>query len=158
SVTAGSGTSFQTGTVATALPLALQVVVTDARGNPVPDGRVATFVVTSGGGTLTQATATTVNGVATTSLTLGATVGTNTVVASVAGFSTQVTFFATGNPGAPAQLVFTRQPANGHAGPVGEVDVTIEDAFGNVVTNPDFTINMSLGTHYNASFLQGDAH
>ncbi len=72
----------QTGAAGQQLPGALTVKVTDANGNPV-SGVSVTFSVTAGGGTISAASATTDSqGLASTRLTLGASAGTNTVVAS----------------------------------------------------------------------------
>jgi hypothetical protein len=80
------------------------VKVTDASGNAAA-GVVVTFAVTSGGGSITGATPTTnASGIATAGVwTLGATPGTNTLTATVAGLSgSPVTFTATGTT--PFQL------------------------------------------------------
>jgi hypothetical protein len=72
----------QTGAAGGALPAPLTVKVTDASGNPV-SGINVTFVVTGGGGSLSASqVATNSSGLAFTTLTLGSSVGTNTVVAS----------------------------------------------------------------------------
>ena len=84
----------QTGAVDSLLPQALTVEVTDAFGNPVP-GVTVTFAVASGGGQVSTTAATTnSSGVATTSWTLGPSVGAQSVVAFVAGLQ-PVTFDAT---------------------------------------------------------------
>ncbi|MBI2283334.1 MAG: Ig-like domain-containing protein, partial [Bacteroidetes bacterium] len=72
---AGNGQNIPVSTAAKILPA---VLVTDASGNPVA-GVTVTFAVTSGGGAVTGATATTnANGIATVgSWTVGATAGTN---------------------------------------------------------------------------------
>jgi hypothetical protein len=75
----------QSGTVGTALPLPFVVIVRDANNNPV-SGVSVTFAVTSGGGALSVTTTTTgSDGKASTVLTLGTTVGTNTVTATSTG-------------------------------------------------------------------------
>ena len=71
------------------------VTVLDQDGNPL-EGATVTFVVSTGGGTLTAETATTdANGRAATTLTLGLDPGPNTVTATVAGLD-PVTFSAAG--------------------------------------------------------------
>ncbi|HUG27873.1 MAG TPA: Ig-like domain-containing protein [Gemmatimonadales bacterium] len=99
-IAANSATS-QSATVGTAVAEAPSVLVTGAGGVPV-SGVEVTFTVTAGGGTITPASPATVStnasGIATLSnWTLGATPGTNTVTAAVAGLTgSPVTFTATG--------------------------------------------------------------
>src|SRR4051794_34522147 len=82
SVVAGSN---QSATVGSTLPTALTVEVTTAQGAPVA-GRTVSFAVTSGSGTVAPTAATTdADGRASTQLTLGTTVGTVRVTASVQG-------------------------------------------------------------------------
>jgi hypothetical protein len=85
----------QLGTVAQPLTPAPSVRVEDRYGNPVP-GAPVTFAVTAGGGSVTGgSTATNAAGLASVgSWTLGATAGTNTLTATVAGAGS-VTFTAT---------------------------------------------------------------
>ena len=81
----------------TGVPLAepFVVLVMDRNGDPVV-GATVTFAVTAGGGSLSAETTTTdADGRASTTLTLGRTPGTNTVVATVADLD-PVTFIATG--------------------------------------------------------------
>ena len=94
----------QSATVATALPVNPSVVVRDNRGNPVP-GVTVTFVVGSGGGNVTGATATTdAAGVAAAgSWTLGGAAGVQTLIARVTNLS-DVTFTATATVGAASVL------------------------------------------------------
>src|SRR5262249_51458178 len=80
----------------------------DSSSNPV-SGIGVTFAVASGGGTLTTATTTTDgSGLASTTLTLGASVGTNTVTATSGTLSgSPLTFTATGAalaPGTPVSI------------------------------------------------------
>lgn len=91
----------QTTTVNATLVTPLTVKVTDAAGAAVA-GVTVNWVVTSGGGSVTPATSTTdSNGRATTVFTLGSTVGTQTVNASVATIASPVTFAATGISNTP---------------------------------------------------------
>jgi hypothetical protein len=85
SVTAGAS---QSATINTTLPIAPSVTVRDATG-AVYAGVTVTFAVASGGGSITGATqVTNSNGVATVgSWTLGSTVGTQSLTASIAGVS-----------------------------------------------------------------------
>ena len=85
----------QEGTVGALLTEPLVVSVSD-EGGAAMAGVVVSFAVTTGGGTLSSATATTdANGRAVTRLTLGSEVGTNMVSATVEGLES-VTFTATG--------------------------------------------------------------
>jgi hypothetical protein len=107
SIVSGNG---QTGAAGAPLTAALVVKVVDGSGNPVI-GATVTWAVTAGGGSATPATSTTdANGQAATIWTLGATPGTNTLNASVAGVGT-ATFTATGVSGAPSQLAILTQPS-----------------------------------------------
>lgn len=112
----GSG---QTGTVSKALPSPFTVKVTDANGNPVAAVPV-TFSVTAGGGTLSVQTATTTaQGLASTTLTLGAIAGAN-VVRAVSGTlaGSPLTFTATAASSAPAgSFTWTKTWSNGNYTP-----------------------------------------
>ncbi len=109
--------------VATAVPEAPSVLVTNAAGDPVA-GVDVTFAVTAGGGTTSPSSgsvvATNALGIASlTSWTLGAAAGTNTVTATAAGLSgSPVTFNATGTAVAqPAtQLAIVTQPSGAVSG------------------------------------------
>lgn len=82
----------------TAVPIAPSVIIRNPAGNPVA-GTTVTFSVTSGGGTITGATATSnAQGIAAVgSWTLGAALGANTLQAAAAGLTgSPVTFTATG--------------------------------------------------------------
>lgn len=88
----GSGQSASVGTL---LPAPFVVRVEDQNGTPVPGFRV-TWQVTAGGGTLTaEESPTDAEGLAITSLQLGASPGINRVRASI-GSATDVVFTATG--------------------------------------------------------------
>src|SRR5690348_13239032 len=82
-------------------------IVRDRYSNPNP-GVTVTFAVTQGGGTVAGPTATTdASGAAhPTSWTLGQTVGTNTLTATVAGVAIAATFSATAAAGPPSAMTF----------------------------------------------------
>ncbi len=122
-VVANSPTS-QAGSVGLAVAERPSVRVTSGSGAAVAAVAV-TFAVTVGGGTLTGASATTdANGVATVgSWTLGATIGTNTVTATVAGLP-PVTFTAT----AAALPTFNLTPPIAATVPLGGVALSASDA------------------------------
>ena len=143
--TAGAATTIalnagnnQTATVGTAVALAPSVKVTDAKGNSVA-GAVVSFVVTSGGGSVSAATATTdAAGVATVGgWTLGPSTGRNTVTASSAGLTgSPITFTATGTAGAAATIA--RNAGNNQVTGAGTrvpvaPSVTVTDTHGNPV-------------------------
>ncbi len=92
----------QTDTVTHALPTAYAVKVTDAA-SVVQAGVTVTWTVTAGGGTVTPASTTDANGLATATRTLGTAAGAATVRAEAGGAS--VTFTATALAAAPTHLV-----------------------------------------------------
>ncbi|PMB04903.1 Ig domain-containing protein group 1 domain-containing protein [Fischerella thermalis CCMEE 5273] len=103
----------QTGATGATLPNPLVVQVKDSAGNP-QSGVTVNFAVTSGGGSVSPASAVTnASGQASTTLTLGASPGaissvTNTVSATANGIGS-VTFSATANPPGGTQTVLTTQ-------------------------------------------------
>jgi Leishmanolysin/Bacterial Ig-like domain (group 1) len=101
-----SGGNSQTGFVRAALPISPAVQVRDQFGNAIP-GASVTFAVTTGGGIVGSPTATTdSNGNATTSWTLGASVGTNRMVASSPGVAS-VSFDAAGDSPYHIEIVYS---------------------------------------------------
>ena len=97
----------QSAVAGSTVPVVPSVKVTDAGGNAV-SGIVVTFAVTSGGGSITTASATTnASGIANCgNWRLGSTVGANTLTATRAGLSgSPVTFAATGTVGAASKMV-----------------------------------------------------
>jgi len=124
------------------------VIVRDVSGIPVT-GVVVTFAVTAGGGSVVGSPATTnVNGVATlTSWRLGLTAGANTVVATSPGLPS-VTFNATGNAAAPANVVASagdNQTAIQGTAVATQPTVTVTDANGNPVVGATVTFAVVLG-------------
>ena len=96
-LTSASGNN-QIATTGTALANPFVVEVRDGNGNALP-GIAVTFVVLTGGGTLSDTTSTTdADGQAASTLSLGAAPGTNTVEVSAAGISETVTFTAEAIP------------------------------------------------------------
>src|SRR6267142_5401030 len=132
-LSAGNG---QSGVVGTALATADSVAVKNAVGLPV-QGVPVHWAAGPGGGSMNPATSVTdVNGIASSTHTLGPTVGTQTATASVSGLAgSPVTFTATALAGAATQLV--KQSADPQTGTVatavtGPV-VKVADQFGNGV-------------------------
>lgn len=134
----------QNGTVGTTLFQPFVVRVTDAHQNPV-SGSPVTFTVTTGGGTLSTASATTdAQGQASTILTLGRQPGVNTVTAAVAGVPA-VSFAATARVGAAASIA--KQAGDGQTAPAGAAvpippRVQVNDALGNPV--PGVTVTFAV--------------
>lgn len=163
--TAGAATQMttavgaQTATVNTPVSTDPSVLVTDANNNPV-SGVSVTFAVTSGGGSISSPTGSTVvtnaSGIAAlSSWTLGTTAGANSIQATAAGLPT-VTFTATGTAG-PAVSI-TMNAGNNQSATVGtavtvEPSVSVRDAYNNPValTNVVFTITGGAGTTLPAS-------
>ncbi len=140
----------QSGSVATKLAAPLVAEVRDQFGNPVPNANVW-FNVTFGGGTvdIVNPVVTGGNGRAQANLTLGTTIGLNTVTAEITGGGvTQVIFTATGIPGSIYDIVIIS--GNGQSGIVGmqlpePMVVEVHDQFGNRVPNADVWFNVTLG-------------
>jgi uncharacterized repeat protein (TIGR01451 family) len=120
----------------------ITATVTDSANNPVPDGTVVSF--TTDLGNVSPASATTVNGVAT--ATISSTVaGVATVTATVNGLSAtaQVTF----TTGPAAQLLLTATPAIIFSNGISQSTVvaTVRDAFGNPVSGATVTFLAGIG-------------
>lgn len=136
----------QGGTVNTVVASPPSVLVRDIGGNPVP-GVTVTFTVTAGGGAVfaaaggaastTAAVTTNNNGIATLAAwRLGATITTNTVVASVQGVP-NVTFNATPSAGQPASVAAIsgiNATAVQGTGVAARPTVRVLDNSGNIVT------------------------
>jgi subtilisin family serine protease len=139
----------QTGPVNTALPNPVTVRVTDGNGVAL-GGVVVTFGVSSGGGTVSPFQVTTgTNGQASAGWTLGATVGAQTVQASVAG-ATPVTFTATGTAPPGPTVVLTIYAGDNQTGPVnqqlpGMLAVQVKDAGGNPLGGVQVTFTVKTG-------------
>ncbi|HSL71813.1 MAG TPA: hypothetical protein VK864_16315 [Longimicrobiales bacterium] len=124
------------------------VIVRDAQGIPVA-GRIVTFAVTSGGGTVVGSPDTTnANGIATlTSWTLGNAVGLNTVTATSTGLPS-VTFNATGTAGAAASVAIVtgnNQTAVQGTPVTVPPTVRVRDASGNPVIGLTVTFAVTGG-------------
>jgi hypothetical protein len=159
----------QNGTAGLAVAAPPSVRVADSNNNPV-QGVTVTFLVTAGGGTVANATGsglttatvgTNASGIATlTSWTLGTVAGANTLTATAAGSNitgNPVTFDATGQPGAPTQLVYQPGPSSVIAGQAitPAVSVAIQDANGNLVTTATNSITVALAANPGGGTLGG---
>jgi hypothetical protein len=126
----------QTGPAGVALA-PITMIVTDAGGNP-KSGVVVTFAVATGGGSVSPASATTnASGLASTTWTLGATAGVQTITASSSGLTgSPYTISATAS-GATNHWVLTTQPAASTVAGVaiGNVVATLKDASNVTVTS-----------------------
>ncbi|HZO34542.1 MAG TPA: HD domain-containing phosphohydrolase [Gaiellaceae bacterium] len=144
---------------------AVRVSVEDAAGNAVTSDSSTTVTVAVGsnpgagtlGGALTQ---TAQNGVATFStLTLDkAAAGYTLTATSSPATSTATSTAFSVVPGAPAQLVFTGEPTNANAAAAiaPSVEVSVEDASGNVVTSDSSTtVTVAVGTNPGGGTLGG---
>jgi adhesin/invasin len=129
--------------------------VTDQFGNPVADGVVVSF--TTSFGTLSDNSATTVNGVAT--ATLSSTLpGTAMVTATVGSLS--ATRLVTFTPGAPANLALVAAPSTLQVGNLSALTATATDQFGNLVadgTPVSFSTNLGVATPTVAATVNGVA-
>ncbi|HEY9227199.1 MAG TPA: hypothetical protein VIP11_11160, partial [Gemmatimonadaceae bacterium] len=134
------GPTSRTATVASSIPGALVVKVTDADGRPVNNVAVA-FAVTSGNGSTNPRVALTDSkGEATATWTLGTIVGANQVTASVMGVDSQIKFEANGTAGPVTTITLSPQNLRLLAN-VDTSRLTVQslDAFGNT-TSPAPTL------------------
>jgi adhesin/invasin len=133
----------------------LTAAATDQFGNPVADGVVVSF--TTSFGALSDNSATTVNGVAT--ATLSSTLpGTAVVTATVGSLS--ATALVTFTPGAPANLSLIAAPGALQVGNLSALTVTVTDQFGNPVadgTLVSFSTNLGVATPAVAATVNGVA-
>ena len=135
STIAANAGNNQSAIAGAAVTIAPSVKITDADGNAV-SGQAVTFVVASGGGSITGASQTTnASGVATVgSWTLGTTPGANTLAAATTGLTgSAVTFTATGivGPVASIQITPTTLPA---VGDTVRLTALLLDGLGNTVS------------------------
>ncbi|MFI5232609.1 MAG: Ig-like domain-containing protein [Gemmatimonadales bacterium] len=148
----------QTSAAGTALASALAVIVTDAGGNPVPGVNVNWSIAGGGGSLGVSSTATNGAGVASTTWTLGALAGTQSVTASAGGVpGPPVTFTATATAGVATRLAITVQPGSVTAGVniAPSLVVTAEDASGNVATTFSGSVALALSTNPGGATLSG---
>ena len=133
SVTAEAGTTAQTATVGTSVPVPPSVLVKDALGNPV-SGVTVQFV---GAGLANPSSVITdANGRArVTSWTLGTTAGPQTLVARVPGLLATVQFNATALAGPPANLNVSPPSFTFAMGGTGQITASVRDVYGNLPTN-----------------------
>ncbi len=147
SIAVSSGDA-QTGVAGATLAQPFIAIVT-TNGQPFA-GAAVSFLVADGGGSLSATTATTdMNGLAQTSLTLGAKVGPNTVQALAAGATSTATMFtATSIAGAPAKLVAIS--GDGQSAPVATMlasplVVGVSDANDNPIKGATVSFSITSG-------------
>jgi adhesin/invasin len=138
-----AGGDAQSALAGTNVPVAPSVKVADALGNPLQNVLV-TFVVASGGGSVTGGLANTnASGIATVgSWKLGGPIGANTLTAT-AGALTAVTFTATGTVGSASQVNITNTAPTLAAGQTFKLTAQALDANNNVVPNAAITWSTS---------------
>jgi hypothetical protein len=154
-VSGGAQTAAASATLA--LPIVLQV--TDASGNTIV-GKVLTFAIATGGGSVTPTTVNTgAGGLATVSWTLGSLLGAQTLTVSGVGLSqSPLTVTATaGSAGAATQLVITTQPSNVVSGAsiAPAIVVTAKDAGNNVATTFTGNVALTFGANPGGAALGG---
>ncbi len=153
-----SGNS-QAGVVGQPLPAPLVVKVTDANDNPVENVSVS-WAAVGGGSVASGASGTNAQGLAQMARTLGATPGTYTTTAAVAGLTgSPVSFTSTASPGQAAKIVIVTQPGT----PVRSGDplptqpaVQVQDAQGNNVGPAGRGVTASIATGPSGASLTGD--
>ncbi len=125
----------------------LTVLVKDANNNPVGLVNV-TFAKTAGNGSVQTATvATDDNGVASTTITLGTTIGTNTFTATV-GALTPVTLTVTGTNDVASQLIKVSgdaQTGNNGAALANALVVKVADQYTNAIAGASVTFTVTSG-------------
>jgi len=129
--------------------------VTDQFGNPVADGVVVSF--TTSFGTLSDNSATTVNGAATAMLS-STLPGTAVVTATLGSLSAAA--LVTFTPGAPANLALVAAPSTLQVGHLSALTATVTDQFGNPVadgTPVSFSTNLGVATPAVAVTVNGVA-
>lgn len=159
-VSAGNG---QTGAAGSTLALPFVASVMSAEGLPVGGVHVGWHVRAGGGFLSTPQSTTDDRGRATVLLTLGTAAGVDvdTVAASIVQIAGPPLLFTASTTAGPAsQLAFTRAPSSVAAGtPIAPaVEVSVEDAFGNVVAASGTGIDLALGANPGGATLSGVTH
>jgi len=145
-ITANEATNGQSGAAGTVLAQPVAVTVLDQNGAPISNATV-NWAVESGGGSVASATSVTdANGNATVAWTVGPTVGTDSLKASIAG-GTDAFIMATVTPGPASALLITSGGTQTiAAGSVsGPLVVQVVDQFANPVPNATVTWGVSGG-------------
>lgn len=158
-ITANNATNNQSGVVGQALAQPIEVQVSDGIGSPVGNV-VVTWTVLTGGGSVSSSTSTTdANGVATIIWTLGSTIGTQTLGASIAnGASTTIS--ATGTPAGATGMSIVSGNNQTIAVGVGSAPlaVHIADQFGNPAAGLTVTWAATAGAVLSSTSTTTDAN
>jgi adhesin/invasin len=157
-ITANAATNGQTGAAGIALAQPVGVLVVDQNGAPLANATV-NWAVESGGGSVASTTSVTdANGNATAVWTLGPTVGTDSLMASIAGGADAfITATATAGP-ASAERITSGNPQTVTAGTVtAPLVVQVVDQFGNPVPNAMVTWAVTGGGTLSATTSTTDA-
>jgi adhesin/invasin len=155
-IQANSATNSQTGVVGTAL--AQPVIVADQNGAPLA-GATVNWAVTAGGGTVASATSVTdATGTATVVWTLGTTVGTDSLMASIAGGADAI-ITATAKAGAASAVhVTSADTLTVTAGATtAPLVVKVVDQFGNPISGATVTWAVTGGGTLSAATSTTDA-
>ena len=148
----GGGQTAEAGTAVAPIT----VLVTDANGNARP-GTLVDFAAATGGGSVSPTTvATAADGKASTTWTLGATTGTQTLTANTTGV-TQVTVSATAAP-VVRDWFITQQPASSQtagATVTPALRAELRNTFGAVVTSFSGTVTLAIGANPGSATLSG---
>jgi hypothetical protein len=139
-IQASSATNGQTGVVGTALAQPVAVVVADQNGAPLANATV-NWAVTAGGGSVASATSVTdANGNATVVWTLGTTVGTDSLMASIAGGADAIITATAKAAAASAVHVTSADTLTVTAGTTtAPLVVKVVDQFGNPISGATVT-------------------
>jgi adhesin/invasin len=157
-IQANSATNSQTGVVGTALAQPVGVIVTDQNGAPLA-GATVNWAVTAGGGTVASATSVTdATGTATVVWTLGTTVGTDSLMASIAGGADAI-ITATAKAGAASAVhVTSADTLTVTAGATtAPLVVKVVDQFGNPISGATVTWAVTGGGTLSAATSTTDA-
>ena len=156
-ITGGNG---QTGTVGTTLPTQLSVHITDQNGSAIAGVHVS-FNAGNGATDTPVLPTTDASGNASTTLTLGTTAGTDTVVAFADSIADPVGFTAVATPGAAATLVMASgnsQVATAGSLLINSLIVQVLDKYGNPVPGVTVDWTTTVGTLTAASGATSDAN
>ncbi len=158
-----SAGNAQTGAAGSALAQSLVAFVTTADGEPVGGVHVAWHVRAGGGFVSTPTSSTDDQGHGSVVLTVGTAAGANadTVEASVAEIAGPPLLFTASTVAGPAaRLVFTQAPSpTAASAPISPaVQVSVEDAFGNIVSASGAGIDLALGASPGGATLSGQTH
>ena len=157
-IQANAATNGQTGAVGTALAQPVGVIVADQNGAPLADATV-NWAVTAGGGTVASATSVTdAKGNATVVWTLGTTVGTDSLMASIAGGADAIITATATAAAASAVHVTSADTLTVTAGTTtAPLVVKVVDQFGNPISGATVTWAVTGGGTLSASTSTTDA-